>query len=120
VNIWTVTLPWPPSLNAYYRHVVMGRSARVLISADGRQYRKSVAAIVGSRPPAMLGRLRVEIDACPPDRRARDLDNLAKSLLDSMQHAGVYASDSQIDDIHIRRCARHPGGQLSITIEEIT
>ena len=32
-------LPWPPSVNHYYRHV----GHRVLISRDGRHYRENVA-----------------------------------------------------------------------------
>nr|DAH86622.1 MAG TPA: endodeoxyribonuclease RUS [Caudoviricetes sp.] len=35
-------LPWPPSVNHYYRHV----GPRVLISRDGRKYREIVAGIV--------------------------------------------------------------------------
>ena len=33
-------LPWPPSVNHYYRHV----GPRVLISRDGRKYRDNVVA----------------------------------------------------------------------------
>lgn len=119
VDIWTCTLPWPPSTNGYYRHVVIGRSARVLISREGRSYRSRVAGIVGPLPPSMAGRLAVEIDAYPPDRRARDLDNVCKALLDAIQHAGLILDDSQIDDLHIRRHATEPGGRLHITIETL-
>ena len=33
-----LSLPWPPSVNVYWRHV----GAKVLISAEGRAYAKSV------------------------------------------------------------------------------
>jgi crossover junction endodeoxyribonuclease RusA len=43
------------------------------------------------------------MDAFPPDRRQRDLDNLQKPALDAMEHAGVYQDDSQIDLLLTRR-----------------
>ena len=36
-------------------------------------------------------------------RRRRDLDNILKSLLDSLTHAGVWEDDSQITDLRIRK-----------------
>ena len=48
-------------------------------------------------------RLSVLINAYPPDRRKRDLDNILKSLLDALQHARVYPDDSQIDRLTIIR-----------------
>lgn len=66
-------LPYPPSLNRYYRAV----GGRVLISADGRKYRTAVAAAVllSSQRRAPDGPLCVEMDLFPPDRRKRDADN---------------------------------------------
>jgi crossover junction endodeoxyribonuclease RusA len=43
------------------------------------------------------------MDAFPPDRRRRDLDNIQKPVLDALQHAGVYEDDSQIDLLVTRR-----------------
>lgn len=41
----TLTLPFPPSLNGYYRHLSKGPLAgRTLISERGREYRKQVSA----------------------------------------------------------------------------
>ena len=48
-------------------------------------------------------RIRMEVIAYPPDKRRRDLDNLGKSLLDSLQHAGLYQDDSQIDYLSFER-----------------
>ncbi|NBW20709.1 MAG: RusA family crossover junction endodeoxyribonuclease [Caulobacteraceae bacterium] len=49
------------------------------------------------------GSVRVVIEAFPPDRRKRDLDNILKSLLDALTHAGVWEDDSQIEDLRIYR-----------------
>ncbi len=46
----------------------------------------------------------------PPDRRARDLDNLGKALLDALTKAGVYGDDSQID--HLTFARRKNGTQI--------
>jgi len=113
-----LTLPYPPSVNHYWRHVVMGRSARTLISKPGREYRERIGVecmAQGIRQP-MAGRLDVRIVLHPPDRRRRDLDNVLKSLLDAMEHGGVYGDDSQIDRIEIVRGPRIKGGRADVVI----
>ncbi|MFW5750287.1 MAG: RusA family crossover junction endodeoxyribonuclease [Planctomycetota bacterium] len=108
-------LPWPPSANHYYRRV----GNRTLISKPGRLYRRTVVAMLRPRfPVAMTGRLTVTIYAHPPDRRRRDLDNIQKCLLDSLQHAGVYGDDSQIDSLSIHRCNPVPDGSVRLSIIE--
>ena len=111
-------LPWPPSVNSYYRSVPIGRQCRVLISKTGREYRKRVeAACVGVRP--IEGRIDMRITARPPCRRKRDLDNILKSLLDAMEHAGVYENDNQIDRLLIERAEPTSGGMVQVSVEEI-
>ena len=39
----------------------------------------------------------------PADRRRWDIDNRIKSLQDALQVSGVYADDSQIDELRIVR-----------------
>jgi crossover junction endodeoxyribonuclease RusA len=113
-----LVLPWPPSLNTYWRHIPMGRSVRSLISRKGRAYREAVAATVrGTRTTP--GRLSVVLAVYPPDRRRRDLDNIPKALLDSLQHAGVIEDDENIDDLRIIRCDVVRGGRVVVEIETI-
>jgi crossover junction endodeoxyribonuclease RusA len=110
-------LPYPPSVNHYWRHV--GR--RTLISREGRRYRERVCGLLLSRcEPPMRGRLQVSIVVFQPNRRAIDLDNRLKGLLDSLEHAGVYENDSQIDRLVIERGAVVPGGKVVVRIEEQT
>jgi len=109
-------LPYPPSINHYYRRV----GVRTLISREGRRYRREVVARLAARRGGPLrGRLSVVVHLCPPDRRKRDLDNAMKCLLDSLQHAGVYADDGQIDRLDIRRGAVLPGGKVFVCIREV-
>jgi crossover junction endodeoxyribonuclease RusA len=109
-------LPMPPSANRLWRRV----GNRTLLSRDGRNYRVRVQEILAARGVQLLeGRLAVAIDVYPPDRRRRDLDNLHKGLLDSLQHGGVFRDDEQIDDLHIRRCGCIPGGMVRVRLTSL-
>ncbi|MCX5674882.1 MAG: RusA family crossover junction endodeoxyribonuclease [Planctomycetota bacterium] len=106
-------LPYPPSVNHYFRMV----GGRMLISREGRAFRTRVCstlAAMGVRP--LDGRLVVEIEIYPPDNRRRDVDNTLKSLLDALQHGHAYRDDSQIVDLHIRKCAAVDGGRTLVRI----
>ncbi len=109
-------LPWPPSVNHYYRHV----GPRVLISRDGRQYREGVVArFKNDRVTTLTGPLELLIELYPPDNRRRDVDNSLKCLLDTFTHAGLYNDDSQICKLTvIKREPLPPDGLAYIRISE--
>jgi crossover junction endodeoxyribonuclease RusA len=94
----TLTLPYPPSANRYWRTV----SGRILISREGRRYREIVCGLV-RRGCVLRGRLCVTVQAHQPDLRRRDLDNLGQAVLDALEAAEVYDDDSQIDDLRFVR-----------------
>ena len=112
-----LTLPWPPTVNSYYRNG--SRTGHRYMTDAAKRYRgQVVAAVMMARArKALDGRLRMTVIANPPDRRERDLDNLLKGLQDSLQHAGVYERDSQIDDLRIVRGPIVKGGQVVVTVE---
>lgn len=113
---YTFALPYPPSVNAYWRNV----RGRVLVSAAGRAYRKRVRGVVaGTELGDMAGRLGVRITAHPPDRRRRDLDNTLKATLDALQDAGLYEDDGQIDELQVLRGEVVKDGRLDIDIWQI-
>ncbi len=120
-HLLQIDLPWPPSVNHYYRRV----GHKTLISAEGRKYRELVKALVLGHcvihrsPVPIKDRLSVTIQAHPPDRRKRDLDNLFKSVLDSLQHAGVYEDDGQIDALMVTRFPlRTPEGGITVIVNK--
>ncbi|MFN3151804.1 RusA family crossover junction endodeoxyribonuclease [Bremerella sp.] len=109
-------LPYPPSVNHYWRRV----GPRTLISRGGRLFRKQVCAIVARHDVQPLaGPLEVQVKLYPPDRRRRDIDNTLKAVLDSLQHGGAYEDDNQIVRLGIEKCERTPGGRAVVRISEI-
>ena len=97
-----LALPYPPSLNRYYRKY----RNRLIVSEEGRRFQKAVAQLVGPRPQTLVDKLRLDLWVHPPDARVRDLDNVLKAVQDSLQYAGVYLDDGQIDELHVRRGAK--------------
>ena len=111
-----LTLPWPPSVNKYWRTF----QGRMIISAEGRSYRKAVAdqVLIQRGAKHYAGKLRVQIEAYRPDNRRRDLDNLLKAVLDGCTHAGVWEDDSNIVDLRIY-WADSIGGMLKVKVSEV-
>lgn len=117
-------LPFPPSVNRYWRHVFSGGCARVLLSREGRRYKADVKAAVrargGNGREPLTGRLAVDVRLYPPDRLRRDIDNFGgKALLDALTEAGVWRDDSQLDELRIRRCGVAPGGRCLVDIRRL-
>jgi crossover junction endodeoxyribonuclease RusA len=108
-------LPYPPSVNHYYRHV----GSRVLISREGRRYRELIVTrLKAERSATFTGPVELEIELYPPDRRRRDLDNALKCLLDAFTHGGLYEDDSLIAKLTvIKREPVPPGGLAFIRIQ---
>ncbi len=111
-----IELPWPPSANTYWRR----NGSRYFISTKGQHYRTSAGWTCHKFRKHFSAnmRLKISIDAYPPDKRKRDLDNLFKSVLDSLQYATVFVDDSQIDELAIRRMPEREG-RLVIKLEQI-
>ena len=103
----TLVLPWPPSVNHYWRCV----RGRFYIGAEGKAYRVTVARLwrEARHPGFGTARLGLSIYASPPDRRERDLDNLLKAPLDALAKCGAYQKDSQIDRLSVARRPVRPG-----------
>lgn len=112
-----LSLPWPPTVNTYWRRV----GTKTILSAQARQYRANViASALEQKAQRFAGqKLQVTIEAFPPDRRARDLDNLPKGILDSLQHARVIDDDGNIDRLTIARRAPAKPGRVIVHIEVI-
>lgn len=110
-------LPYPPSVNHTHRKV----RGRVILSTGARDYRKAVCeALAAAGSPKLAGALAVQIEAFPPDDGNRhDMDNIQKALLDSLQYAGLYADDHQIDEISVTRRKQFGDGAVIVRVKRI-
>lgn len=121
-----IELPYPPTINTYWGFkVITGKGRRAFVRSylkeKGKQYKKDVALIVNSEglDLGISKNISMKIDVYVPDKRKRDLDNILKGLLDSMEDAGVYVDDSLIDELHVVRKGHIKGGKVVVEITEM-
>ena len=117
----TLVLPFPPSVNTYWRAPNKGPLAgRHMVSADGRKYQSAACAAIIEQlrrlPKPSTEQAAVEITLYPPDARRRDLDNYNKALFDALTHAGVWEDDSQVKRMLVEWGPIVPKGRVEITI----
>ena len=114
-----VTLPYPPSVNSYWKRTKRGMRRSDKATAYITAVFVTTAEARRKLPlKGLTGRLSVEIRLHMPDKRRRDIDNTAKAILDSMQYAGIYKDDNQIDRMLIIRMPEL-GGFVDVEIKEI-
>lgn len=105
-------LPYPPSSNRYWR----SNRGVVHLSTEARAYKKAVAkeaSALGVEPIA--GPVTVRVRVYRP-RKARDLDNCIKVVLDALQGT-FYANDSQIVAIHAYRFEDKADPRIEVDVE---
>ena len=121
----SLSLPWPPSQNTYWRHIIKKGRPVTLISKKGRVYGHTCFALLLQRfrvRPFLLSRLMVRVELSPPKsygRRRWDIDNYSKVVFDVMTVNKIWRDDSQVDELHIHRMPNDKDGYVKITIEEI-
>lgn len=116
------TLPFPPSVNTYWRSV----NGRNILSAKGRKFQKDALVIIGIlrtvgkiEPDAITGDVGVTLCFVFPDHRKRDLDNYCKATLDALTKGGVWKDDSQVKALHLLHGGYFRGGRVEIEIVTI-
>lgn len=94
-----LVIKWPPSVNHYW----LQRGKKKFLSSDARVFREAVRGEVltklGWQFEPLESNLCLELMAYAPDKRRRDLDNIFKAILDSLQQAKVFKDDNQIKKI---------------------
>lgn len=109
----TITLPYPPSANRYWRNV----DGKTLKSAEARAYQTSAGWSAKLQGVAcLLGDVEVEIRVYRPAQRG-DLDNCLKIILDALK--GIcYEDDKQIVKITAERFDDKDNPRVEIAITE--
>lgn len=112
-----LVLPYPPSVNTYYRR---GKFATYLSDA-GRKYKIAVSDALALQHAPKYGdaKLKITMVLRPRDKRKIDIDNRIKAVLDSLQDAGLFDDDYQVDELTIIRGEPIKDGKLVVIIEQI-
>lgn len=84
-----VTLPWPPSVNRYWRSF----RGRNILSKEARAYKVAARAVIERNGWKVTGPVRVAFTLYPPDKRLRDGDNVGKPMFDALVSAGAIDGD---------------------------
>jgi crossover junction endodeoxyribonuclease RusA len=92
-------LPYPPSANRLWVRAKRGmrRSDQYL-----KWLRDAGFVALAARPPSIIGKYKLSVNATRPDKRKRDIDNLIKPINDLLEHIGVVADDSDCDVVTAR------------------
>lgn len=109
----TLTLPYPPSVNAMYG----SHGNRRFIRPRGRLFKAEVAEIC--KDVAGFGDVLIELHIVlfPRDKRLMDISNSVKGIEDALQDAGVFTNDQQVSKITIERGEKIKGGGCQVTIK---
>jgi crossover junction endodeoxyribonuclease RusA len=120
-------LPYPPTVNHYKRpgrltKTKTGKIYQPQVNTDAttRFYYQVWMLIRGNNIKSLGGAvLSLELDVYPPDARKRDIDNVIKPLLDSLQKANLFDDDYQIARLLVTRKAIIRQGQIVLRIQEL-
>jgi crossover junction endodeoxyribonuclease RusA len=85
-----VKLPWPPSVNHYWK----ARGSRRFISPKAKAWLDEAVLLLRASRVRFEGPVALRMYLSPPDRRRRDGDNLEKAIMDALVKAGVIKDDS--------------------------
>lgn len=110
-----ITLPVPPSANDYWK---LDRRGFIRVSDEARKYKQGVrlrALTEGHRKP--LGCPVVASVTVYRARRAGDLDNFLKVLLDALKGI-AFVDDAQVIELHARREDDASNPRVEVRIEE--
>jgi Holliday junction resolvase RusA-like endonuclease len=121
--VYVLELPWPPITgNRSVKHTKHGHykcpkavayRAAVARSLSGQ----GVGSLMGQKP--LVGPLIASWVLAPPDKRARDMDNVRKEIADALTLAGFWADDS--NKVLVREVFEWTdpvaGGAIALTVE---
>lgn len=111
--------PFPPSINHYWRHRVIGRHASIYLSEEGIKFRSAIHNLIKLEDKnKFTGRVSVIIHLHAPNKRKYDIDNRIKSLFDALTHSGLWLDDEQVDFLCVRRGEIIPQGMATIEIND--
>lgn len=112
------TLPWPPSVNGYWRSF----RGRQIISKRGREYKETVAGLMDDlnlSDEMISDRVAVRITLCPPTLRKYDIDNFCKCVFDALSKCGFWEDDELVYALNIRKGEKIKGGLVRVIVNRM-
>lgn len=109
-----VDLPYPVSVNNVWLRSHKG----MYLNPKVDKYRKEVWANVYHKQKFNNAKLRLEVKMYPPNDRC-DIDNILKTLLDALQHAGTFSNDCQVHQLYVEKLEKKEGGLLEIKLSSL-
>jgi Holliday junction resolvase RusA-like endonuclease len=104
----------PMSVNSFYRTF----QNRILISKDGRIYKKQVLELLGNDFQKILGRVKLTLHFYFKDRRKVDLDNPTKPICDIFKDV-LFEDDDQIYKLELKKFIGTGEDKTYLKIEEL-
>jgi crossover junction endodeoxyribonuclease RusA len=115
-NTRYLTVPWPPSINSYWRR----SGYTTYIGPIGKRFLARFVELMGDCDVPVLTidfDLKLTAVFYPPDDRGRDLDNIPKVMIDSIVKMGIMDNDKQIRWMDIRFGHKVKGGRVDVIIQ---
>jgi len=116
----SLTIPGKPQPKERARR---RRNGRWVTPTATRNYEKQVCSVAGAEmlvqrhPGFGAAQVKVTIQVYWPDKRRRDVDNVAKSILDGMTKAGVWDDDAQVVELVVRKGLDRGRSRAEVTVE---
>lgn len=69
--------------------------------------------------PINAEKLQIQLLIYPPDKKRRDIDNICKVILDTLQRAGIYDDDFKVWKLTVERQEVRQYGEVEFIIKEV-
>ncbi|MGB3725912.1 MAG: RusA family crossover junction endodeoxyribonuclease [Glaciecola sp.] len=115
MNDYKFTLPYPPSVNGYWRAF----RNRQIISKRGRDYVKLATEkmIELKLHDEMISeQVAFEMTINPPTLRKYDVDNFTKGVFDALTKCGFWVDDEQVQKLTVKKGVKTKGGNVDICV----
>lgn len=121
--MYLLTLPIPPSINAYYGYKALPNSNRVIkyVKKEGKEYKTLVKEYIASQNLILHANipLKATMVITKKSHRKLDIDNTLKCLFDSLTEAQFWVDDSLIEDLHITYQPPSAPGSILLHVEPL-
>ena len=117
----TINIPFPYATGNHYKSFNF-KSKRVFVTKKAQAYRLAVksclVALRFAQSDMFVNHVKVVMNIYPPDKRKRDIDNVAKVVWDALTLAGLWKDDKLIKDLHVTVHEPFKGGYINLEVTD--